>query len=87
MFENIQRTPDVVMIETKQASQQNGSEGMFFLGDVSVQTIQHEDRLTVSVTSLTTPMKKIRLRWLFSDRLKGQVLGDAWERSYGDLGW
>ena len=87
MFENIQRTPDVVMIETKQASQQNGSEGMFCLGDVSVQTIQHEDRLTVTVTSLTTPVKKIRLRWLFSDRLKGQVLCDAWERSYGDLGW
>lgn len=29
MFENIQRTPDVVMIEEKQASSAVGNEGVF----------------------------------------------------------
>lgn len=87
MFENVQRTPDVVMIEGKQAVKPTGSDGMFCLDDVFVQTILREDRLLVYVTAQTVPLKKIRLRWHFAKRLKGQVLGDAWERSYADLGW
>ena len=85
MFENIQRTPDVVMIEEKQAVLQ--SEGLFCLDDVSVQTVHQDDRLSVYVSSTSSPVKKVRLRWHFAKRLKAQILGDAWERSYGDLNW
>ncbi len=52
-----------------------------------VETVPAADALAVYVTSRSAPVKKARLRWHFQRRLKGQVLGDAWERSYGDLGW
>lgn len=87
MFENIQRTPDVVMIEGKQAFSAAGNEGVFALNDVSVETVPGTDVLSVYVTAQSTPVKKVRLRWHAQDRLKGRVLGDAWERSYADLGW
>lgn len=87
MFENIQRTPDVVMIEEKQALPADGRKGVFALADVAVETVQSAEGLSVYVTAQSTPVKKVRLRWRFEKRLKGQVLGDAWERSYGDLGW
>lgn len=87
MFEDIQRTPDIVMIESKQADQQDKSAPLFCLEDVLVQTVPHEDHLSIYVTAQTTPVKKVRLRWHFTERLKGLILGDAWERSYADLGW
>ena len=41
MIENIQRKPDIVMIENRQAVQQTESEGLFCLDDVTVQTVLH----------------------------------------------
>ena len=87
MFENIQRTPDVVMVEEQQAFSIPGNESVFALNDVSVETVPGTEELSVYVTAETTPVKKVRLRWRFQSRLRGQVLGDAWERSYADLGW
>lgn len=87
MIEDIQRIPDIVMIEAKQAEQQDTSAGLFHYNDVLVHTVNSEDHLSVFVTAQNTPVKKLRLRWHFKERLKGQMLGDAWERSYADLGW
>ncbi len=87
MFENIQRCPDVVMIEEKQAFPAEGRENAFAAGDVLVETVPGAEALSVFVTAEKTPVRKVRLRWIFKSRLRGQVLGDAWERSYGDLGW
>ena len=82
--EGINRIPDVVMIEEAQAT---GRDGVFSLGDVCVETVCEADRVVVYLSAQTSDVKKVRLRWHFSQRLKGQVLGDAWERSYADLGW
>ena len=87
MFENIQRIPDVVMIGEEQAPRAEGTENYFVLEDVAVETVPAGDCLEVYVTAKTTPVRKVRLRWHSANRLKGQVLGDAWERSYGDMGW
>ena len=75
MFENIQRTPDVVMIEEKQALPSGSA--VFTLEDVCVETVREANRLTVFVTAQETPVRKVCLRWHFGERLKGQVLGDA----------
>ncbi len=83
MFENIQRTPDVVMIEEKQTSSAVGNEGVFALNDVSVETVPGTEELSVYVKAQSTPVKKVRLRWHFQSRLKGQVLGDAWYEPWG----
>ena len=68
MFENIQRTPDVVMIEEKQALSVDGNEGVFALNDVSVETVPGTEELSVYVMAQSTPVKKVRLRWHFQSR-------------------
>ena len=85
MFETVQRHPDLVMIGQHRAVSE--SDGVYRLGDITVRTLEQHDRLSISVTALETPVRKIRLRWHARNRMKGQVLGDAWERSYADLGW
>ena len=86
MFERVQRVPDVVMVEEKQAFPAGGGNA-FAMDDVLVETVPAAEELAVYVTAQATPVKKVRLRWNFQSRLRGQVLGDAWERSYADLGW
>lgn len=85
MFETIIRCPDVVMVDRTAAIY--GADGVFTANDVMVETRVDGGRLEVSVTAQTTPVCKVRLRWHFSQKLKGQVLGDAWERAYADLEW
>ena len=87
MFENIQRIPDVVMVENDPAQPDEMKAGCFRYKDVCVETKCEDDRLAVWVTAGDSPLCKVRLRWHFAGRLRGQVLGDAWERSYGDLAW
>ena len=85
MFEWIQRVPDVVTVDGKTAAR----EGMwrFFLRDIEVRIEKQRDSLAVYLTSTVSPVSRVRLRWRFDERLVCHVLGDAWERSYADLGW
>ena len=85
MFESILRCPDVVMTDLGPAAA--CSEGVYQAADITVRTVPQAQCLAVTVTAEITPVQRIRLRWHFSKRLKAQVLGDAWERSYADLGW
>ena len=41
----------------------------------------------ISVESPTLPIQRIHLRWNFRYPAEALALGDAWERSYGDLEW
>ena len=49
------------------------------------------DCLRLYLTAEQTPMRYLRLRWDFAPEEKpgddAKVLGDAWERSYGNLEW
>lgn len=85
MLENIQRTPDVVMLGERTMLPE--TPGTFRLGDVCVDTVPGPEALAVFLTATVTPVQKVRLRWHFGTRLKARVLGDAWERSYADLSW
>lgn len=42
---------------------------------------------TISLESPTTPIQRVHLRWKCKFPSGVLVLGDAWERSYGDLAW
>jgi len=87
MFETILRTPDLVMVERAQAMPDAASPEVFRLNDVAVATETRDGALAVRLTASDTPVSKVRLRWHFARKLSGQVLGDAWERAYGDLEW
>ena len=43
--------------------------------------------LQVTLQSPSTPIVAVHVRWREKMSSRLQVLGDAWERSYGDLGW
>ena len=85
MFESVIRYPDVVIIDNTEAHSSSG--GLFSVRDIVVETLLKDGRLEVSLSSQDTPVSRVRLRWHFAEKLRGQVLGDAWERAYGDLEW
>ncbi|MBQ9307901.1 MAG: alpha-galactosidase [Clostridia bacterium] len=60
-------------------------------GDVQVTQVCENGRLTLSLLADTTPVSFIRMRWNFAEHEAFSpdtlVLGDAWERGYGDFAW
>lgn len=87
MFETILRNPDCVMVENGEARRESARTGGWVRGDVRVTCQRQDECLEVFIEAQTTPVRRVRLRWRFDGRLRGRVLGDAWERAYGDLEW
>jgi alpha-galactosidase len=44
-------------------------------------------RAALRITSPDTPLRRVLLRWSFRPPAAALILGDHWERSYGDLQW
>lgn len=53
----------------------------------TVRTTERRDALNVSLTAPGVAVKRIHLRWRGDISSVRQLLGDAWERGYGDLEW
>ena len=87
MFETILRDPDYVAVENGEARRDGAGIGSFVRGDVRVTCERQGECLAVFIEAQKTPVRRVRLRWRFKQRLSGTVLGDAWERAYGDLEW
>lgn len=88
-FVDLLRAPDLVegQSETNLFRLENGGAGRWLKDDVVVTTSVRAGALNVSLNSPKTAMKRLHIRWrgrLADTRL---VLGDAWERGYGDLEW
>jgi len=85
------RNPDFITIYTgeKDSAVFSGTQAM--LGDVSVGLREADGALRLSLTADKTPVRYIRLRFNFTDEEKRResikILGDTYERSYGDLHW
>ena len=87
MLETILRSPDRVTIENSVARMAAVGGDTFLSGDIRVTCEAQANGLAVFVEARETPVSRVRLRWQFRDALRGMVLGDAWERAYGDLEW
>ncbi len=85
MFETIRRAPDRVLVENI-AARRDG-EDSYARGDVRVSCRRQGDTLEIFILAAATPVRRVRLRWQFSQELRGRILGDAWERAYGDMEW
>lgn len=52
---------------------------------------ESNEGLKVEATTTGSPLRYVRLRWNFNENEKRheqvKILGDAWERAYGDLEW
>jgi len=55
--------------------------------DIRVTTTVHNASVDVRIAASDTELTHIRLRWTVPVSAGQVVLGDAWERSYGDLHW
>ena len=57
-------------------------------GGVTVRTAPvGADRVVLSIASPTTGLRLVHLRWQVGVPEGARLLGDAWERGYGDLEW
>jgi alpha-galactosidase len=54
---------------------------------IVVETRIEQGALAVTLESPATPVAMVHLRWQCNVSSSLLVLGDAWERSYGELGW
>lgn len=55
--------------------------------DLELRTELAPEALNLKVSAPAIPLTRIHLRWSLTVAANMLVLGDAWERSYGDLAW
>jgi len=55
--------------------------------DVRLSCEQNSGGLRLALSAPSTALTRVHLRWRFAVPAEIRVLGDAWERSYGELGW
>ncbi len=65
----------------------SGSKEHWTLKQLSVDLQHTDDGMSVQVHAPNVAIEKIRLSWDWPAPATGKYLGDAWERSYGDLSW
>jgi alpha-galactosidase len=56
-------------------------------GQVVVESAAEQDALLLTLAAPSTPIAVVHVRWQAQVTPDLRALGDAWERSYGDLGW
>jgi alpha-galactosidase len=87
MFEGLER-PDRVMVQSSKewaTAQRDGD--AWRLKDVEVSLDPVSGGLAVSIRSGVEPLSRIALRWKRPAPKGLKLLGDQWERGYGDLEW
>jgi alpha-galactosidase len=87
-FIDVRRPPDAVMVQTAAAEQRLVASGAEWRGEgVTVTTREAAGALGVRLSAPGAPVKRVHLRWRGDASAVRLVLGDAWERGYGDLEW
>jgi alpha-galactosidase len=56
-------------------------------GGVEIHIVLGEQMVGLRLSAPTTAIHRIHIRWPIAVAAETVVLGDAWERSYGDLAW
>jgi len=87
-FLPIVRPPDRVFaqVEGERLILEKGTSGAWARGGVHVETSLGGERLAVRLAS-DVPLRRVELRWAVSVPPGVRLLGDHWERGYGDLEW
>ena len=53
--------------------------------DVIVKLKPNKDSVAVFIQSPTLPLKEVQLSWKYTTPKEAKILGEAWERTYGDV--
>lgn len=88
-FVDLLHPPDAVLVQTASGNQRlMPVPGNRWTGTgVSVRTVEEPDALRVDLAAPALGVKRIGLRWAGRLDETQLLLGDAWERGYGDLEW
>ncbi|WP_158826741.1 hypothetical protein [Mucilaginibacter lacusdianchii] len=65
----------------------NSGGNIFSYHDIRVELKAGKDKKAVYIQSPTASLQGIRLHWKYNISSYSEMLGDHWERSYGDLAW
>ncbi|TWR31083.1 hypothetical protein FPZ43_00955 [Mucilaginibacter pallidiroseus] len=65
----------------------SGTSSGFTYQDIKVELKGSGNAQAVYVEAPTTQLEAIKLKWKYQTAKYSKVLGDHWERTYGDLGW
>jgi len=89
-YMDLTRPPDSVTAQTTPTAERPlrlVREGRWEDGDIVVTTTAVQGALRLQLSSPTTAVRRLRLRWRERLGAVRLVMGDAWERGYGDLEW
>ena len=86
---NILRQADSVLIQKENINIKNATRtsNVWKLDDVKLELSFCENNLKLYLTAPESPVMRIGLRWDMKLPADIKILGDAWERAYGDLEW
>ena len=86
---HIIQMPDVVEIFSgdQYISLQTSDQHTWIYKDVIIDLKKLNDAIAVYVQSPTIALKEVRLSWKYNFKNSASILGDAWERTYGDVSW
>jgi len=88
-FLDLHRGPDAVIIQTatEYVPLRTAAAGRWEGGGVAVSVDELPDAVRVVLAAPAAPVKRVHLRWRGSLDDTRLLMGDAWERGYGDLEW
>ncbi len=88
-FVDLIRPPDFVTAQTADGylSLRSARSGSWEADRIRVTTAVTGDALRVSLAAPGTGIQRLHLRWRGRLSADSRILGDAWERAYGDLEW
>ena len=89
-FIDLRRPPDRVVAQltpTTERALRAGSNGRWEDAGISVTIALSRDSVAVELEASSVAIRKLRLRWRGRQDVVRLILGDAWERGYGDLEW
>jgi len=85
---DVRRVPDAVTVQTATGLQRLERAGDAWRGGrIEVTTTATSDGVRVRLSAPSDAVLRVHLRWRGTMAATRLVLGDAWERSYGDLEW
>ncbi len=75
-----------ILSDDKYISLQSSDKQKWIYKDVIVELKKLADKIEVYVQSPTIPLKEVKISWKYNFT-NNDILGDAWERTYGDISW
>lgn len=80
--------PDYITIETNEKKViVNNKTDVVNIDDICIEIRMESEHQDIFLTAQQTPVKTLKFRWNQEMPRKARILGDVWERGYGDLEW